>query len=112
MRSYFPTFFPFFVVIVLVLTRRPINLLRRRGAVSPETAQRVDDLSAGDRRRFEQWKAQGIIREAEPGHFYYDAAAERARARTRVPWLVALGVALLAIALWLYLRQPPVRPLP
>ena len=112
MTSYFPTFFPLFVVVLLVVARRPINLLRKRGAVSPETAQPIDDLSASDRRRFEQWKAQGIIREAAPGRYYYDHAAERARARKRMPWLIGLIVVLLVVMLvLLYFARPHVRPL-
>lgn len=113
MTNYFPTFLPFFVVIMLVVMRRPINALRKRGAVSPETAQPVDDLSASDRRRFEQWKAQGIIREAAPGRFYYDAAAERARARKRMPWLLAI-IVLLAVTMVVlfYLMPRHVQPLP
>ena len=104
MRSYFPTFFPVLVIIIVVLTRRPANMLRRRGAISPETAQPLDDLKEGDRRRLDRLIASGVVREASPGLYYHDVAAEQARVRAKMPWLIGLAVllAIIAIALGWY----------
>ena len=66
MRSTFPLFIPLFVIILVVLSRRPATLLRRRGAISPDTAQPLDDLSANDRRRLNLLISQGVVREAAP----------------------------------------------
>lgn len=99
MRSYFPTFIPVFVIIIVVLARRPANMLRRRGAVSPETAQPLDALSTGDRRRLDRLIASGVVREAAPGLYYHDVAAEQARMRAKMPWLIGLAVILVLVAI-------------
>ena len=99
MRSMFPAYFPILVILIIVVSRRPATLLRRRGAISPETAQPLGDLSANDRRRLDRLVAQGIVREAGPGLYYHDLAGERERVRRKMPWLVALIVVLAIIAL-------------
>ena len=98
MRSYFPTFLPLFVILIIIISRRPANMLRRRGAISPETAQPLDDLKAGDRARLDRLIAEGVVREAAPGRYYHDLAGERARMRTKMPWLLGLVVILLIVA--------------
>jgi hypothetical protein len=99
MRSLFPAYLPLLVVIIIVLARRPATLLRRRGAISPETAQPLDDLSANDRRRLDRLVSQGIVREAAPGRYYHDLAGERARRQEKMPWLIALVIVLAIIAI-------------
>ena len=96
-RSLVPTFLPLFVVFIIVIARRPALMLRRRGAVTPETAQPLADLRAGDRRRLERLVARGVIREAAPGTYYYDRAGEHARMRRQLP--IALGLVVVAAAL-------------
>jgi hypothetical protein len=99
MRSLFPVYLPLLVIIIIVAARRPANMLRRRGAISPETAQPLDDLSAGDRRRLDRLIASGVVREAAPGLYYHDVAAEQARMRAKMPWLIGLAVILLLVAI-------------
>ena len=111
MRSLLPAYLPLFVIIVIILARRPATLLRRRGAISPDTAQSLDDLSANNRRRLDKLVAQGVVREATPGRYYHDLEGERARMRRKLPWLIALIVvlAIVAIALgwWASDHVPP-----
>lgn len=104
MRSFIPLYLPLFVIIIVVLSRRPANMLRRRGAISPETAQPLDDLKPSDRQRLERLIAAGVVREAAPGRYYHDLAGERARMRRKMPWLLGLVVilAIVAIALGWY----------
>ena len=99
MRSTFPLFIPLFVIILVVLSRRPATLLRRRGAISPDTAQPLDDLSPNDRRRLNLLISQGVVREAAPGRYYHDVEGERARMRRKLPWLLAMVVILAIIAI-------------
>lgn len=101
MRNLLPTFIALFVVFIVIVSRRPIEMLRRRGATSPDTAQPLDGISASDRRRLERLIAQGLIREASPGRYYFDVAEQRARFARRVPWLIALVVLLAIVAFWL-----------
>ena len=107
MRNLFPTFLALFVIFIVILSRRPIEMLRRRGATSPDTAQPLDDISAADRRRLDRLIAQGLIREASPGRYYFDAAEQRARTAKRIPWLIALIVVLALVAVWLYYYARP-----
>ena len=113
MTSYFPTFLPLFVIIIIVITRRPANMLRRRGAISPETAQPLDDLKASDRARLDRLLAAGVVRGASPGRYYHDLAGERERVRRKMPWMLGLIVilAIIAIALGWY-NAHTVRPIP
>ena len=112
MRSLFPAYLPLLVIIIVVVSRRPANMLRRRGAISPETAQPLDDLNPRDRQRLERLIASGVVREAAPGTYYHDLAGERERVRRKMPWMVALIVilAIVAIALGWY-NAHHVRPL-
>ena len=113
MRSLLPIYLSLLVVIIVAVSRRPANMLRRRGAISPETAQRLDDLKPGDRRRLELLVKRGVVREAAPGLYYHDLAAEQARVRRKMPWLVALAIVLAIIALALgWYNAHQVRPLP
>jgi hypothetical protein len=104
MRSIFPMLLPVVLIIIIVLSRRPVTMLRRRGAISPETAQPLAELSANDRRRLDLLIAQGVVREAAPGRYYHDVEGERARVRRKMPWLVALIIvlAIIAVALGWY----------
>ena len=113
MRSLFPIYLPLFVIFFIVISRRPANILRRRGAISPDTAQPLDDLKASDRQRLDRLIAAGVVREATPGRYYHDVAGERARMRRKMPWLLGLIVILgiVAIALGWYAAHH-VRPLP
>ncbi len=113
MISHFPSYLPLFVFVVIILARRPAHMLRKRGAITPETAQSLDDLRPRDRARLDRLIAQGVVREAAPGQYYYDISAERARMKQRAPWLVAVAVALgvLAVALS-YFANHRVTPLP
>ena len=113
MISYFPSYFPLFVIILVVLTRRPAHLLRRRGAISADTAQAIDDLKPRDRQRLDRLVKQGVIRESSPGRYYYDVEGERARMRAKMPWLLGLAVILALIALALaWYNGRHVEPLP
>jgi hypothetical protein len=113
MRSLFPAYLPLLVIIIVVVSRRPANMLRRRGAISAETAQPLDDLKPRDRQRLDRLIASGVVREAAPGLYYHDLAAERARMRAKMPWLVGLALilAIVAVALGWY-NAHHVRPLP
>lgn len=112
MRSLIPAYVPLLVIIIVVVSRRPANMLRRRGAISPDTAQSLDDLKPSDRRRLDRLIAAGVVREAAPGRYYHDCAGERQRMRRKMPWLVGLVVilAIVAIALGWY-NAHHVRPL-
>ena len=83
MRNLFPTFLALFVIFMVIISRRPIEMLRRRGATSPDTAQPLDDISAADRRRLDRLIAK------------------------RMPWLIALIVVLALVAVWLYYYARP-----
>ena len=113
MRSSFPALLPILVIFMIIVSRRPLHMLRRRGATTPETAQRLDDLKPGDRRRLDSLIARGIIRETVPGTYYYDVAAERAQVQKKIPWLIALAVVLALVAVALaYFGNHQVKPLP
>ena len=109
-RSLFPTFLPLFVIFIVIIARRPAIKLRKRGAVSPETAQPLDDLRGGDEARLRRLVQQGVVGATPDGRYYYDAAGQRALLRTRLPWLIGLLVVLFAISialgLWLGRRAP------
>jgi len=113
MRSFFPAYLPLLVIIIIVVSRRPANILRRRGAISPETAQSLDDLNPRDRQRLDRLVAAGVVREASPGRYYHDLAGERARMRRRMPWMLGLIIILgiVAVALGWY-NMHHVRPIP
>jgi len=112
MHPYFPTLLPLFVIFIMVIARRPANMLRRRGAISPETAQPLADLKPADRQRLDRLIASGVVREAAPGLYYHDVAGERERMRRKTPWLLGLALllAIVAIALGWYAAHQ-VRPL-
>ena len=113
MRNMLPIYISLIAIVIIVLSRRPADMLRRRGAVSPDTAQPLDDISPADRRRLERLMAQGLVREASPGRYYFDVAAERARLRSRMPWLLALIALLFAAAIVLhYYNTRSAPPLP
>lgn len=109
-RSLFPTFLPLFVIFIVIIARRPATRLRKRGAVSPETAQPLDDLRGGDEARLRRLVREGVVRETPDGRYYYDAAGQRALMRARLPWMIALLVTLFAVSialgLWLGRRAP------
>ncbi|HET9002694.1 MAG TPA: hypothetical protein VFN39_01715 [Gemmatimonadaceae bacterium] len=63
MRSFFPTLLPLLVIMIIIVSRRPANIPRRRGAISPETAQPLDDLKEGDRRRLHRLIGGAIMRD-------------------------------------------------
>jgi hypothetical protein len=109
-RSLFPTFLPLFVIVIVMIARRPAIRLRKRGAVSPETAQPLDDLRGGDEMRLRRLVDQGVVRATPDGRYYYDAAGQRALLRARLPLLIGLLVTLFAISialgLWLGRRAP------
>jgi hypothetical protein len=113
-RSLFPAFLPLFVVFLVVVMRRPARLLKRRGAVSLETAQPMADLKPGDEARLHRLVNQGVVRETPDGRYYYDAAGQRALMRARMPLLVTLLVALFAgsilLGWWLGRRTPAPTP--
>ena len=112
MVSLLPIYLSLLVIIIVAGSRRPANMLRRRGAISPETAQPLDDLKPSDRQRLQRLIARGVVGEAAPGLYYHDVAGERERMRRKTPWLVALAVilAIVAIALGWYASHH-VRPL-
>ena len=98
--SPFPSFLPLFVIFVMIIAQRPATRLRRKGAVSPETALPRDQIgmTKGDERRFERLLRQGLIREGPtPGTYYYDAAGQRAKMRRALPLVLVLVLALVAV---------------
>ena len=97
MSNYVPSFFPLLLLLFVMIHRRPAISLRRRGAISPATALPVSDMSASDRHRLTRLVAQGVIREATPGTYYYDAAGQRALFRARLPFILALVGGALAL---------------
>ena len=100
----FPTFVPLFIVVILIVARRPAHMLRRLGAITPEKAQRLDNLKKRDRARLGRLMAQGVVRETAPGVYYYDVETERAKRRKLMPWLIgaAILLGLIAFALAYY----------
>jgi hypothetical protein len=112
--SPFPGFLPLFLVVFVVIAQRPATRLRRKGAVSPETALPRDQIGMtnADERRFERLLRQGLIREGPtPGTYYYDAAGQRAKMRRTLPIVLVLVVALSAVifgvAWWIGGRRAP-----
>jgi hypothetical protein len=105
--SPFPAFLPLFVIFIVIIAQRPATRLRRKGAVSPETALRRDEIgmTKADERRFERLLRQGLIREGPtPGTYYYDAAGQRAKMRRTLPLLLGLVVVLGAVIVGLAWR--------
>ena len=106
----FPSFFPLFGVVLIVVMRRPVTMLKRRGAVSEETAQPLTDLRARDEERLQRLVRQGVVRATPDGRYYYDAAGQRALLRARLPLMIALLVTAFALAmglgLWLSQKAP------
>src|SRR3954471_1390660 len=88
--NYSPPFLPLFLILIIVVQRRPATRLRRRGAVSAETALPLEEMSAGDQRRFQRLMTEGVIKEGAPGRYYYDKAAVDAKVRARMPLLLGL----------------------
>ena len=43
-----------FVLVIIMVARRPATLLKQRGAVSPETAQPLAELGSRDRARLRE----------------------------------------------------------
>jgi hypothetical protein len=73
----------------------------------------MDELKPRDRSRLDRLVAQGVIREASPGRYYYDIEAERARVKRKMPWMLGLIVLLAAIAIALaWYNGRHVEPLP
>ena len=112
--SPFPGFLPLFVIFVVIIAQRPATRLRRKGAVSPETAIARDQIgmTTADERRFERLLRQGLIREGPtPGTYYYDAAGQRAKMRRTLPIVLGIVVALFAVILgvawWIAQRRAP-----
>ena len=109
-RSLFPAFLPLFAVFLIILMRRPATMLRRRGAVSLETAQPLADLRQRDEARLRRLVHQGVVRATPDGRYYYDAAGQRALMRSRLPLMIVLLVTVFAVAmalgLWLGRRAP------
>jgi hypothetical protein len=110
--SPFPGFLPLFVIFVVIIAQRPATRLRRKGAVSPETALPRDQIgmTKADERRFARLLRQGLIREGPtPGTYYYDAAGQRAKMRRALPTVLGLVVALAAVifgvAWWIARRR-------
>ena len=101
MTPFGPSFFPLLLILFVVIRRRPAIKLRRRGAISAATAQPLTDASVGDRRRLARLIAQGVVREAAPGTYYYDAAGQRAHFMARLPLILAVlaTMVILSIAL-------------
>lgn len=96
-----PPFLPLFMIVIVVLAQRPATHLRRKGAVSPESALPRDriGMTTADERRFERLLRQGVIREGPtPGTYYYDAAGQRAKMRRTLPLVLALVAALCAVS--------------
>ena len=112
--SAFPPFLPLFVILLVVVAQRPATRLRRKGAVSPETAlpRHEIGMTQADERRFERLLRQGLIREGPtPGTYYYDAAGQRAKMRRTLPIVLGLVVVLFAVILGLtwWVAQPHAR---
>jgi hypothetical protein len=112
--SPFGSFLPLFVILLVIIAQRPATRLRRKGAVSPETALPRDQIgmTKADERRFERLLRQGLIREGPtPDTYYYDAAGQRAKMRRTLPVVLGLLVALLAViagvAWWIARRRAP-----
>jgi hypothetical protein len=97
----FPTLMMVYVIFIVVLTRRPVRMLKRQGALTADTTVPLSGLSGGDKRRLARFMQTNVIRQTPAGAYYYDASVERDKLSTRLPYLIALGVALLIIALLL-----------
>lgn len=108
-HSLFPSLLPLFVVVLVVAMRRPATMLRRRGAVSADTAQPLTDLRGRDEQRLRRLVDQGVVRATPDGRYYYDAEGQRALLRARLPLMIVLLVALFAcaMALGLWLSRSP-----
>ena len=104
MSTFVPSFVPLLFILFVVILRRPAIALRRRGAISPATAVPLAEMSASYRRRFTRLVARGVIREAAPGTYYYDAAGQWALFRKRLPLILAVLGTAFAISLALAYR--------
>jgi hypothetical protein len=109
-----PSLLPLFVIFIVIVAQRPATRLRRKGAVSPETALPRDQIgmTKADQRRFERLLEQGLIREGPtPGTYYYDAAGQRAKMRRTLPIvlgvIVVLSAVIFGVAWWLAQRRAP-----
>jgi len=109
-----PSFLPLFAIFIVIVAQRPATRLRRKGAVSPETALPRDQIgmTKADERRFERLLREGVIHEGPtPGTYYYDAAGQRAKMRRALPIVLGLVLALLAVILgvawWTAHRRMP-----
>ena len=109
-----PSLLPLFVIFIVVIAQRPATRLRRKGAVSPETALPRDQIgmTKADERRFDRLLRQGLIREGPtPGTYYYDAAGQRAKMRRTLPIVLGLIAAVVVVTFgvvwWIAQRRAP-----
>ena len=90
--------------IIIRKERHLVEHFRRAGALSPASAQSVDELDIHPRLVWERLVSRAIVREAAPGLFYLDEPSWEAFRRTRRRLLISVvGLALLAMLLLPYL---------
>ena len=89
--------------------RRAFEAFRAAGATAPERAQTLPAMEITESMALRALTNRGIVREAEPGHFWLDERKLAARSRAGKPAIalmvfVVLALALIALAVGMNLR--------
>jgi hypothetical protein len=85
--------------------RQIVRRFREAGAISPATAQRLDDLHPGHRLGLHRLRKRAVIREAHADRFYLDQEVWEALSRTRR----RVSLAVLALIVLLFVGVLAVR---
>ena len=82
--------------------RRVLNTLRGANATAPDRARAIEGLDRMARKQLERLVADGVIRQASPGHYYLDEPAlavweREQRRKALIAIVVILFLALVAV---------------
>ncbi|HEX8673364.1 MAG TPA: hypothetical protein VF710_15825 [Longimicrobium sp.] len=78
--------------------RHAFEAFRTADATGPERAKSLRDLDLPESMALRALTNRGIVREAEPGHFWLDERKAAERSRARKPVLIAIIVLLVLLA--------------
>ncbi len=93
------------MVSILRHERQIVRRFQEAGAISPSTAQHLDDLHPGHRLGLHRLRKRAVIREAQPDRFYLDQEVWEALSRTRR----RVSLAVLALIVLLFVGVLAVR---